>query len=717
MASSKSVEGKPVTKDSLLRATMRTAVDAWQNIVTGLGTAAKDKRLGGRIVAPAVAAAREQYEILFTSDDIAARVVELPAREMVREWITLTTEDDGGNDGQKKEALEERVNLTKEALNKLDTLKARSMLSEALVWSKVHGGSLMFLGVDDGSGDDLTQPLNKESIRSFDFLNVFDRWDVNINTRYPFGHEKVGQPETYMLNAQVTGGQGGTSPIVHETRFIRFDGTLTSKQRIRENGGWSDSVYVRLEAVLRDFGITWGGVANLLQDFAQAVFKMKGLKDAIASDNDDLVLTRIAIMDMCRGIGRAVPIDADDEDFQRMTTPVSGLADLLDRFAQRLAAAAEMPITLLMGQSPAGMNATGESDITNWFNQISNRQETQLRDPVELLIQLVWLSADGPTRGKEPDSWSFFFNPLWQLDRKEEAQTRKTNAEGDKMMIEMSVLSPEEVAQSRYGGDAYGDEITLDVKARQGDMLTQVDIDAAIEAAKAEATAAAGADPAVTVPSDAGNDGSITARDALNGGQVTSMVTLAQEVQAGKLPRESALAIMLAAFPIDEPTAQKILPVEGSKKPEPVPAAFGQPPATPPNPNDDPDNDDRDDAHQVTTSEDDGHAHELALPPGTLVGPLVTSTVNGHHHSVKLRKPLEPGHGGFFMTDFANGHNHSVEVIPRRADDFNQDRIEKRGNKYVVLSSNAGEVLGEHDTKKEAEAQLAAVEASKARRK
>ena len=45
-----------------------------------------------------------------------------------------------------------------------------------------------------------------------------------------------------------------------------------------------------------------------------------------------------------------------------------------------------------------------------------------------------------------------------------------------------------------------------------------------------------------------------------------------------------------------------------------------------------------------------------------------------------------------------------------------EKRIEKRKNKWVVLDSSGKKVLGTHATKKEALAQLGAVEASKARR-
>ncbi|AAQ64381.1 hypothetical protein KVP40.0311 [Vibrio phage KVP40] len=43
------------------------------------------------------------------------------------------------------------------------------------------------------------------------------------------------------------------------------------------------------------------------------------------------------------------------------------------------------------------------------------------------------------------------------------------------------------------------------------------------------------------------------------------------------------------------------------------------------------------------------------------------------------------------------------------------EKVEKRGDKWVALSSK-GRVLGTHDTEKEANAQIAAVEISKAER-
>ena len=58
-------------------------------------------------------------------------------------------------------------------------------------------------------------------------------------------------------------------------------------------------------------------------------------------------------------------VDKNDE-FDRVSYNFQGLPDLMDRFAERLAAAADIPATRFMGQAPKGMNATGASDEKNY---------------------------------------------------------------------------------------------------------------------------------------------------------------------------------------------------------------------------------------------------------------------------------------------------------------------------------------------------------------
>lgn len=452
-------------------------VDAWENVITKLGRSGRDKRLGTRITPPAPNTDRTKFEDLYHGDDLFATIAELPAKEMVREWITLNVDDSAPEDDASRTeetSTQDKMIVSKQMMQTLDEIGAQKALFKAMTWGRVFGGGLIFLGADDGAGLDperLAEPLNEDAIRTFNFLTVFDRWEVEIHSEYDNpGHPKFGQPEFYRIQANMST-RGGYRQVdhhpIHESRFLRFDGVMTNRRRMLDNDGWSDSIYTRLESLLQDYGIAWTGIAHLLQDFAQAIFKIRGLKDALASDKDNLIIERLATLDLCRSIARAVPLDAEGEEFERKATPVTGLPELMDRFASRVSAAARIPVTLLFGVSPGGLNATGDSDIRLFYDNVKAMQENILRPELETLIRLLFKTADGPTRGKEPENWSFEFNPLWQMNDREQAELRKLTAETDAIYIQNGVLSEEEVAFSRFGGDAFSTETVLDTEARE----------------------------------------------------------------------------------------------------------------------------------------------------------------------------------------------------------------------------------------------------------
>lgn len=459
-------------------------MDGWENIVTLIGTA-KDKRQGGRIKRPAPNVNYRQFEDLYFGDDLAATIAELPAREMVRGWFDVTADDPALNDskdgrtGEDDEATtEEKITVGKRVGQELDVLDAQESVFEALVWARVFGGSLLFLGIDDGGGDDpesLAEPLNEDNIQSFDHLTVFDRWDVHIHSRTTNPSDpNFGRPEFYTINTTTLDGHKALpGDKIHHTRFIRFDGTLVNRRRTRENGGWADSIYVRLDELIRDYNLAWNSIAHILQDFAQAIFKMRGLKDALLSDKDDHVHKRMAIIDRFRSSMRAIPLDAEGEDFERKATPVAGLADLMDRFALRLAAGARQPATLLFGQSPAGMQATGASDIRFFYDQIAAMQNSSLKSKMERLVGLIFKNKSGPTDGVEPDDWSLKFRPLYQLTEKEKAEVRETQSRTDTAYIDTGVVSEDEIAYSRFGGGEYSPETVLDLEKRNKDKLAE----------------------------------------------------------------------------------------------------------------------------------------------------------------------------------------------------------------------------------------------------
>ena len=114
----------------------------------------------------------------------------------------------------------------------------------------------------------------------------------------------------------------------------------------------------------------------------------------------------------------------DGESWARQKVDFAGLPEMVRTFLQVAAGAADIPVTRLLGQSPAGLSATGDSDTRNYYDMISARQELDLRPQLERLDAVLLRSA-----GVDPARVGFEFRPLWQLDAAQKAQVALTKAQ------------------------------------------------------------------------------------------------------------------------------------------------------------------------------------------------------------------------------------------------------------------------------------------------
>lgn len=408
--------------------------DSWSNAMAGLGYSLRDKVQHTNFTANSNLS-DETLESLYHHDDMAARTCDLLPDEMLRQGFQIQIDD---------------PDLSKDLHKILDALGTREKFNEALVWSRVYGGSGLFIGADDGQ--DPSQPLNLNKTRSVTFLSVLDKRELQPSTWYrdPLS-ANFGDVQTYRVeNAEI-----------HESRLLIFQGTRTSKRRRMQNNGWSYSILQRLYDVMRQFNLSWQSTAHLMSDSAQAVFKLKGLHAQIAANKTSDILQRMELVDMSRSVARAVLLDAEDEDFKRDNYNFSGIPELLDKFMLRLAAAARLPVSLLMGQAPAGLNATGDSDIRFFYDQVKAEQEHTLRPQLQRLVEILLASQNNQS------DFKITFPALWQETEKEKAELRKIQADIDAIYLANQVLLPEEVALNRFGSGSFSSETVIDVENRK----------------------------------------------------------------------------------------------------------------------------------------------------------------------------------------------------------------------------------------------------------
>jgi phage-related protein (TIGR01555 family) len=438
-------------------------MDGWLNYYTQVGDPAADKAVLTQLVTDS-ALDRTTLEDLFHQDSLARRICTIRPSEMLRGGFGIEISD---------EDFPVEASVVEEACEKWNLA---SLIREAAIWGNAYGGAVLLVAANDGA--DMASPVKGDAIKSIAGFTVLDAFAILPSTYYGDVYaEHYGDPETYELQSgDPKAHMGQMSPAqaaavvkahgakVHESRVIRFRGALTSAWKQQINQGWDLSVLQELYADLVDYNATWRSVAHLVSDASQGVFRMKYLLDMLAAGKEAAIRTRLQAIELGRSVMRSMVIDADGEDFSRIATSFAGLNEVLQAAAQRIAGATGIPLTVLMGVSPAGLNATGASDIRLFYDTIQAKRETELRPLVERAVWFIMSAKDGPTKGAVPKKWRVTFPALWQESPAEEAQSRQVVAQTDVLYQTMGALTVEDVVRSRFEG-GYHTGYTVNVDA------------------------------------------------------------------------------------------------------------------------------------------------------------------------------------------------------------------------------------------------------------
>lgn len=427
--------------------------DSWVNAMTGLGTL-RDKLMHTQVVAGSKIS-DPTLEALFNDDDIARRVVAKLPREATRRGFRLELEADPEE--------EETADVSRLMEDEFTRLDAMPKLRDGWIWARLYGGgSGVFVGADDGRSVD--QPLNEAGIRSIKFLNEVKRPQLQIVSRYEdIQAPEYGQPELYRITQAASGQLLPREGVdVHASRLILFSGALTARMTMVSPTGFEDSVLQNAMAPLQQTAAAWQSVAHLLTDASQGVLKIANLVDLVATGGQEVLRSRIQLMDLARSVCRSILIDAEKESFERIATSFAGLPEVMDKLMMRMCAAAEQPVTLLYGRSAAGMNATGENDVRGWYDTVAEGQTDELKPRLMRLIKLLFLAKDGPTKGVVPEQWCIEFNPLWQPTDKELADVKKVKADTYVALVTAQIMTDAEA-----GIGLAPDFPTIDVESRE----------------------------------------------------------------------------------------------------------------------------------------------------------------------------------------------------------------------------------------------------------
>jgi phage-related protein (TIGR01555 family) len=434
--------------------------DGWFNLLTGLGTS-RDKSVAAEFE-PEPPLDPQSLENLFHYNDLAATLVTAVVEDGLRQGFDLSHESEGADGPDVSDAQDAAKTLAK----KLEELGVLLKLAEGWTWGRLFGRGAILLGVEGGGPPETL--LDDTKVTGIRFLTVLDKRDLMPDSYYgdPLA-PKYGQVQTYLLQPTSLGNVPATAYNlkVHETRLVMFGGATTSRRERERNQQCDHSVLQKAHNILRDCNQNWDSVRAMLADMSQAVFKIAGLIDAIAEGDQKTITTRVALMDTLRSITRAVVLDTEGEEFEiKERGAMSGLADILDRTWIRLAAAFRMPVTRMMGQAPAGLNATGAEDRRSWYDTVEAERTLKAKPGLERIVRIV-ARVEVPTL--EPSGWTVSFPSLWSMSPTEQADYEGKMTTADGMRIDKGIALPEEITLSRARKNGYRLPLVLDLKARK----------------------------------------------------------------------------------------------------------------------------------------------------------------------------------------------------------------------------------------------------------
>jgi phage-related protein (TIGR01555 family) len=133
----------------------------------------------------------------------------------------------------------------------------------------------------------------------------------------------------------------------------------------------------------------------------------------------------------------SIQILGENDSYESHQYTFGGIADVYDRFMMDVAGAAETPVTKLFGRSPAGMNATGESDMQNYYDTIEEKQENELRPVYDKLLPIIMMS----TFGAVPDDFDYDFNPVRRAPEDEMADLASKNTDSVTKAFQAGLIS------------------------------------------------------------------------------------------------------------------------------------------------------------------------------------------------------------------------------------------------------------------------------------
>ena len=373
---------------------------------------------------------------LYEENGLFAKIIDAPAEEAFRPGFSIV----GSVPGEIVEA----------AVDLLEWLHWDEKAAEAVKWTRLFGGALVVMLINDGGR--IEEPLRMEKVRSVDGLMVYDRSIVRPST-VEVSDGSYPMPEYYQVFSRY-----GTFTI-HESRCLIFrNGELLERSPSWHLWPWGIPEAYRVLDALKGAEISHGSAVRLLDKSVQPVYKLHELSKILETlEGEAQVLRRLDTMDISRGIFKTVPLSMDD-DFSYLGEVPEGIGKVIDISDRMLSAATGIPETVLFGkpidyERPGRMWRRGDDvSMGNWYSLVQGIQSGMIKNNLWRLLYIIFQAETNSGELTRLPKFDVEFSPLWFVDDMERAEIEFSNAEKQKaeaqaaaLYVRMGAMAPREV--------------------------------------------------------------------------------------------------------------------------------------------------------------------------------------------------------------------------------------------------------------------------------
>ena len=336
--------------------------------------------------------------------------IQTVADDITREWITITGGDETDNE------------LLDTLAEKMDGLNIRRLYNRAYATQGYMGGAFIYIdtGTDDPSLplqiSDKSDEIKQGTKVKFVLIDPVVAAPGIYNASDPLKENYMSDPDYWLILGR----------RVHHSRLIILRDNLPP---------------TLLRPAYNFLGIPQAQI--LLEKLNLLVYQTNTEDLLTSSDGVQQMDAKMLALSRYRNNDSVVVCDRNAEDIKNITLTISGVTDIVRQQLEFIAAINRTPAVKLLGISPSGFNATGESDIRNYYDHVMSKQEL-LRDGIQKILDIIQLT----TTGTIDQSISFEFNALGADDDQVDVQTAAARVNMLNSLLQTNVLSAEEVRKA-----------------------------------------------------------------------------------------------------------------------------------------------------------------------------------------------------------------------------------------------------------------------------